>query len=263
MDRKKYFKIATIVTLISILIIFQTTIYADSDDGRRYWSMSYGYHVNNPETGITIINSNNPKLEESVIDVEIITSGAVYEKYSSYFDGDIMIYNIQLSNQGKSVDILPGDDIITLIFPDHMFTVYPTAEIYHINSDGTLTDLDSARVFIQDANQAIITSLGYFIVTKATLNDSSVLIVPTPSPTPDPTPTPIPRPTPISFELGDVNMDKQINANDALMILKHSAKLEELTPYKTTLSDVNDDRKIDSKDALSILKYAAGIIDNF
>lgn len=62
--------------------------------------------------------------------------------------------------------------------------------------------------------------------------------------------------------LGDVDMDGKINASDALLVLKHAAKIESVSD-RTTLADINKDEKIDAVDALEILKYAAKLIDSF
>lgn len=63
---------------------------------------------------------------------------------------------------------------------------------------------------------------------------------------------------------GDVNYDSQINASDALLVLKCAAKLTEEFDIKTfAVADVNGDESADAKDALEILKYAAKIIDRF
>lgn len=61
--------------------------------------------------------------------------------------------------------------------------------------------------------------------------------------------------------LGDANADKKISARDALLVLKHSAKLEELE--ETEYVDVNSDGNVNSEDALLILEYAAEMIDAF
>lgn len=66
--------------------------------------------------------------------------------------------------------------------------------------------------------------------------------------------------TVFAAELGDVNSDSQINASDALAVLKHAARIENAD---TTLSDVSKDGVVDSTDALLILKYAARLIPDF
>lgn len=58
-------------------------------------------------------------------------------------------------------------------------------------------------------------------------------------------------------EIGDVNSDTQINATDALEVLKHAAKI---TTIDTTYADVSRDGKVDATDALWILKFAARLI---
>ena len=81
--------------------------------------------------------------------------------------------------------------------------------------------------------------------------------VPTDSPVPTAIATEIPTETPIAFEPGDVNMDGNINAVDALLILKHAAKIEELEGVQLYLADVNEDTSLDARDALEVLKIAA------
>lgn len=58
-------------------------------------------------------------------------------------------------------------------------------------------------------------------------------------------------------EIGDVNYDGNINATDALEVLKHAAKI---TTIDATYADVSRDSRIDATDALWILKFAARLI---
>lgn len=66
-----------------------------------------------------------------------------------------------------------------------------------------------------------------------------------------------------SVLLGDINGDTRINAQDALLVLQHSAKITELVDDQALAADVNEDSKINANDALLILRYAAHIIDSF
>lgn len=88
---------------------------------------------------------------------------------------------------------------------------------------------------------------------------------PTPTATPEPPATP--DPTPVSsdyvYTLGDVNFDGFINAQDALLVLKHAAKITELDEIQKMAADVVADKNINAQDALQILKKAAHIIDSF
>ena len=65
------------------------------------------------------------------------------------------------------------------------------------------------------------------------------------------------------YLLGDVNSDKNIDAQDALLVLKHAAKLSELAGNGLKAADVTFDEMIDASDALDILKYAAKLISKF
>lgn len=67
----------------------------------------------------------------------------------------------------------------------------------------------------------------------------------------------------VDYIIGDVNDDGHINAEDALMVLKHSAKLVTLKGYGKIVADIEYDEKIDAEDALKILKKAARIDDWF
>lgn len=60
------------------------------------------------------------------------------------------------------------------------------------------------------------------------------------------------------FYYGDADLSKIVDAADALMVLKHAAKLELIKDgLALDLSDVNHDNNIDASDALEILKIAA------
>lgn len=62
------------------------------------------------------------------------------------------------------------------------------------------------------------------------------------------------------FLSGDVDNNGVVNAADALMTLKHAAKLVELSESEQMAADMNEDKMIDAADALMILKKAAKLI---
>lgn len=98
---------------------------------------------------------------------------------------------------------------------------------------------------------------------------------PTPEPTatpeitatPEVTTTPVvtetisPTVTPenVDYQSGDVNGDGKVNAEDALLVLKHAAKIDYITENRLIIADVDKSKKIDAVDALAILKIAAKI----
>lgn len=57
----------------------------------------------------------------------------------------------------------------------------------------------------------------------------------------------------------DINSDERISARDALAILKHAAKLEEMNIEQISIADISNDGLVNTKDALYVLEIAAGI----
>ena len=63
------------------------------------------------------------------------------------------------------------------------------------------------------------------------------------------------------YVCGDVNADGNINATDALLVLKYAAKIDlKNDKFVKDAADTNADVNINAADALNILKYAAKII---
>jgi hypothetical protein len=58
---------------------------------------------------------------------------------------------------------------------------------------------------------------------------------------------------------GDVNGDGKIGSNDAIMVLRIVAGLQEPTEYQKQAGDMNGDGKLSSNDAILILRRAAGL----
>lgn len=61
---------------------------------------------------------------------------------------------------------------------------------------------------------------------------------------------------------GDIDNDGEITANDALMILRASVGMGELTPEQTALADIDGDGYITANDALAVLRCSVGIVNN-
>lgn len=59
---------------------------------------------------------------------------------------------------------------------------------------------------------------------------------------------------------GDVDLNKIVDASDALLVLQTAAKLITIDEQQTANADVNEDKIIDATDALMILQYAAKIL---
>lgn len=65
------------------------------------------------------------------------------------------------------------------------------------------------------------------------------------------------------YLLGDVNSDGEVQAVDALRVLRFLADQVELSSTEKLAADVNHDTKIEAVDALRILRYIAGQIEKF
>ncbi len=65
-----------------------------------------------------------------------------------------------------------------------------------------------------------------------------------------------PDPPAPQVKLGDLNDDQDINAKDALVVLKISVNKHTPTDDQKVAADVNKDENINAKDALEILKYS-------
>lgn len=66
-----------------------------------------------------------------------------------------------------------------------------------------------------------------------------------------------------TFELGDINADKAINASDALQALRYSVREITLKNDEFTRGDVTKDKEINASDALQILRYSVKEIKQF
>ncbi len=63
-------------------------------------------------------------------------------------------------------------------------------------------------------------------------------------------------------DVGDVNGDGEIDIADAIIVMKHDARLSVISDEYIEAADVNVDGEIDIADAILIMKYDAGLINN-
>lgn len=170
-------------------------------------------------------------------------------------------------------------DFVSLTAPDTS-TDFHT---YWRDSDGSI----NMRGFLQVAEESFLSTLasdGGVVGARGFNGEGKPDATETPEPTETPEATPTVTETPevlptevvtstpeitekpletevISFISGDVNEDGNVDAEDALLVLKHAAKLETIAkPIRLLAADVNKDENIDATDALMILKIAAKLI---
>jgi len=67
----------------------------------------------------------------------------------------------------------------------------------------------------------------------------------------------------VSINCGDVNLDDEVNSQDAALILQFIVGLIDLEEEQIQNGDVNNDDSLNSQDAALILQYIVGLIDEF
>lgn len=180
--------------------------------------VSVGEFLQDENTGISVMLSENLELSVTpVTDEEAIGNANTMLKY----DTITAMYDINLSTADEVVQ--PNDEVTVKIPTEDI-----NAKVYHINEDGTLTDMDA------------VYKNGYVVFTT---DSFSVYVLSTPA-----------------FKPGDVNLDGKLNVRDATVIQKFIAQMIEIDEIQLELADFNDDGKVNVKDATAIQKTIAGII---
>lgn len=64
-------------------------------------------------------------------------------------------------------------------------------------------------------------------------------------------------------QLGDLNQDGKINAQDVTILMRGLAHLVELTDAQKAAADVNGDGKVNAQDATILSRYLAHLITEF
>ncbi|MDO4564146.1 MAG: dockerin type I domain-containing protein [Clostridia bacterium] len=122
------------------------------------------------------------------------------------------------------------------------------------NCDGEVNSQDSALI------------LRYVVKLETVLPPSGgTLVTPPITNTPPPTATPTPTPTPTPFinrSLGDVDLNGNIEAADASMILRYLVRLTDLTDIQLKNADVTFDEQVSASDAARILRYIVRLISD-
>ena len=66
-----------------------------------------------------------------------------------------------------------------------------------------------------------------------------------------------------SFIYGDVNNDKKVSMVDAVLIMRNTLGLNDLSADATVRADVDGDGSVTIKDSIYVLQYMCGILDTF
>ena len=66
-----------------------------------------------------------------------------------------------------------------------------------------------------------------------------------------------------SFIYGDVNNDKKVSMVDAVLIMRNTLGLNDLSADAAVQADVDGDGSVTIKDSINVLRYICGILDTF
>lgn len=66
-----------------------------------------------------------------------------------------------------------------------------------------------------------------------------------------------------NFELGDVDADLKVSADDARSVLKFASNLDLINTYQEFVSDVDGNGKASADDSHLILRYASNLESSF
>lgn len=236
--------LSIILVLALALSAFSVTAFAEGDKAKVYIADTEAWEVEKDETKIY---------------VPICVDGTI----------DLQCYDITVTYDKSMLEIVADETYISLPESDYTYGVVNTGTEGVIRFAGMTAD-ESAKTATEQVGQIVFTSAKRVskdgITTDLTLEvaelgfgtevadievDADAVVTLNKSPKPE------------TVTLGDVDQDGNITAADALLALKHAAKLETLEGDKAVAADVTKEGTIDSGDALKILQKAAGLIEEF
>lgn len=229
---------------------------------------------------------NTPEIYENVIFISIhsnaddstATNGTVvYYINNSFADSKNYYTNYSNVKRNEKLSTLLCNQVAAAGgFKNRGLLVNDFYMIREINMPSALIEVafhtntsDRAKLSDNNYRKRIANGIAYGVIEYFDFYKASETITPvptfTPAPTATPTPTPIPtatpEPTPVPlFWKADLDDDGAVNAKDALIILKHAAKIAELEGNKLVKADTNRDGKVNSTDALLTLMFSASMI---
>ena len=199
--------------------------------------------------------------DETKIYVPIMVEGTI----------DMQCYDITVTYDKSTLDVVADETVIVLPDGEYSYGVVNTGTTGTIRFSGMTVEESAKEATGQigticftvgsrvkkDGTEVLlgleVVELGFGTeVADIEVDADSVVILNKTEATPAPEVT-----------LGDVDLDGNITAADALEVLKHAAKLKTLEGDAAIAADVTKEGTIDSTDALKILQKAAGLIAEF
>ncbi len=204
-----------------------------------------------------------------------------YEYGSLYKDKDFWYYKLEKRGTNPvaykpSVTVIEGEDCVAQSEQDYTNTLF-SSETLTFKKPGTVKLKITYTQFATTSNllfdydwkteKTVDRDLRYNpekIITIQVTEDENPATTPTTS-KPQSTPGTSTGSTPSqsTYTPGDVNGDGQVNAADALEVLRYAVHKADLTAAQQAAADVTGDGKINAADALLILRKAVGKLDRF
>lgn len=195
--------------------------------GTKFWVQifsSYSEQIYLDKSGVTksvVIDAVPQNVGDFILDV-----------YNSKLNiGESTSVNMTLNNLGAITRLTVKSDNVVFKSSDEAIAT--------IDSNGNITAVSEGKVKITAIlDETLVAKCDLVVEEKETDNNDNDLQV----------------------LRGDVNNDGSVSARDALLVLKHAARLEILNDDYLSRAELNDDGRIDASDALIILKIAAKIL---
>ena len=211
-----------------------------------YTSIGVGSYVHNgTRYWVQLFSSYS---QETYTDKGLVTKSVVIEAMPENTGAfSLLFYDYELN---------PGETTVATMYLANLtigstrLTVKPD-NVKFKSSDDSIATVDSKGVVtaISPGKAKITAILDETLIAKAEIEVVAAT-----------TDTPVPTHSSDLGLMGDVNSDKSVDAQDALMVLKHAAKLEIINSEDLSVADVYHDGNIDASDALLILKIAAKLV---
>lgn len=184
---------------------------------------------------------------------------------------DIAVYTgratVNHYNYGLTVTVTMDDDYIQSITAEHDTNGYSSSNNTYWNwavngryVGGVFRPSPLQQIVDTQSTQNIDVVTGATYTSNALIQAVNNALATIPTPTPVPTPAPTPTPAPVPGTPGDVNGDGSVSVDDALLVLRASLTLVQLSAEQAEAADINNDGIVDMTDALVILRIAMGLI---
>lgn len=207
-------------------------------NGTRYWVQLFSSYSEGAYSDKDVVTK--PVVLEAIPE----NTGDFYLSFNDYelYPGETTISIMHLMN-------LTSGRTRLYVKPDNVTFKSSDESIATVDGNGVITAISQGKVKIT----AILDE------TLAAKEEIEVLVIATDAPVPTQTTDSLTEEPRLK---GDVNSDNAVDAQDALCVLKHAAKLDILGNEDLRSADVYYDGNIDASDALQILKYAARLISS-